>query len=247
MENQKVCICIPARYNSSRLPGKLLYNFKNKTCLELTYNAAKQADVDEIFILTDDEKIRKQMPHANVIMTDVNCINGTERISKYLHTIPQKYDIIVNIQADEPFIDYKNINHAIKKYKESNDPNMFYLTLHQKIDDHKYLKSTSCVKVIIGHNNNVLLYSRNIIPWNKVGKINTDMDYFGFTGIYVYNRNMLEKFCTLPNTKYQMEEDIEQLKILEHGYGIKSYECPYFNEISLNDKNDYDYLLKKYS
>jgi 3-deoxy-manno-octulosonate cytidylyltransferase (CMP-KDO synthetase) len=242
----KVCVCIPARYNSQRLPGKLMYKFNNDlTTIELTYLQVKKCNyVNDIYILTDHIIIYDYMKNkynANIILTS-NCINGTERISKYLHMIPDEYNIIVNIQADEPFIDYRNIDFAISKF--SNDS--YYTTLHQKIDDLEYLKSTSCVKVMVNKNNDVLLYSRNIIPWNKDGKINNNINYYGFTGIYVFNRELLKNYHIMDNTPYQLEEDIEQLRILENGYKIKSYECPYYNEISLNDENDYKYLLNKY-
>lgn len=241
--NKKICICIPARYNSSRLPGKLLYKFGKYTTLELTYLAVKKCQyVTDIYILTDSLEIKNHMKkyNTNIILTN-ECQNGTERISKYLHLIPSKYNIIVNIQADEPFIDSRNIDYAIEHYNEQ----AFYTTLHQQIFDHKYLQSTSCVKVMVNKLNEVMLYSRNIIPWNKNNNIRYKK-YYSFTGIYVFNRQLLEKYHQLDNTESQLEEDIEQLKILDHGYKIKSYEAPYFNEISLNDKNDYQYLLSKY-
>jgi 3-deoxy-manno-octulosonate cytidylyltransferase (CMP-KDO synthetase) len=222
-----------------------MYKFNDYTTIELTYLAVKKCKhIHDIYILTDSEIISSYMKdkyNVNIIMTDY-CNNGTERISKYLHLIPEEYNIIVNIQADEPFINYKNIDYVITKYQE----NAYYTTLHQKIDDYNYLKSTSCVKVMVNKNNDVLLYSRNIIPWNKNNYINKNINYYGFTGIYVFNRILLKNYCQMKDTPYQCEEDIEQLKILENGYKIKSFECPYYNEISLNDENDYQYLFNKY-
>ena len=182
------------------------------------------------------------------IVINIDCKNGTERISKYLNLIHEKYDLIVNIQADEPFIDEKNIDYAIEKHIENKDnKNIFYTTLHQKIDDNNYLNSPSCICVQFNNKNEVMTYSRSILPGNKdnVGDVNK-INYFGFTGIYVFNRNLLEIYHELEDTYYQKIEDIEQMKILENNFIVKTYECPYFNEISLNDKYDYEFLLKKY-
>lgn len=257
----KTAICIPARYNSSRLPGKLLMKLGKKTCIQHTFEQCQKVTlVDHVFVLTDDIKIQSHIQQiisnsdypikTTIILTTVDCINGTERISKHLHLIDEKYSVIVNVQADEPLVDPRNIDHAINmnmKLNDSSDANIFYTTLHQKLTDEKYIGSPSCVKVVINNENDVLLYSRAVIPSNKTHTIDvTKCDYLGFTGIYVFNRKLLGLFCSMENTPLQMAEDVEQLKILEHGYKIKSYGCPYFNEISLNDKDDYEYLTKKY-
>ena len=94
--------------------------------------------------------------------------------------------------------------------------------------------------------NNVLYYSRNIIPWNKKGEIRYNYIYKTFTGIYVFNRSMLEMYGNMDDTELQCMEDCEQLKILENGYKIKSYSSIEYNEISLNTEEDYKYLLEKY-
>ena len=96
-------------------------------------------------------------------------------------------------------------------------------------------------------NNNVLYYSRNIIPWNKHSEIKKNFIYKTFTGIYVFNREKIALFHKMNNTPLQMHEDCEQLKILEHGYKIKTYPTVDYNEISLNTYEDYQYLLNKYS
>ena len=248
---KNICICIPCRFNSSRLPGKLTYKFGEEYTIVKTYLQAKKSKyASEVYLLIDDKRIYDIMINYtnNIIYTDIDCKNGTERISKNLNSIPEKYDLIVNIQADEPFIDEKNIDYAIEKHIENKDnKNIFYTTLHQKIDDNNYLNSSSCICVQFNNKNEVMTYSRSILPGNKdnVGDVNK-INYFGFTGIYVFNRNLLEIYHELEDTYYQKIEDIEQMKILENNFIVKTYECPYFNEISLNDKYDYEFLLKKY-
>ena len=259
MSIENICFCIPARYNSKRFNKKLLKPLGNLSCIERSFLQcckSKYANNSNIFILTDSEFIKEKMEshNVNIIMTSVNHINGTERISKNLDKIPKNYKYIVNIQADEPFIDPINIDLAIDKHLNNmNNINsnrdiskLYYTTLYQESNDIAYIKNTSSVKVITGLNNNVLSYSRNIIPYNKEGKINLKITYKLFTGIYVFNRELLCNYSILDNTPLQLEEDVEQLKILEHGYSIKSYPTKVFNEISLNTEEDYKYLINKY-
>ena len=246
-----VCICIPARFKSSRLPGKLTMKIGDITVIEKTFLEAKKSKLaSKIFILTDHNNIFKLFENKNdvtVIMTDEKCKNGTERISTNLNKIDKKYDLIVNVQGDEPFIDYRNIDYAIEKHLENNCDNLFNTALHQKIEDIKYLESPSCLTVQFTKNNDVMTYSRSILPGNKTGKPDLEKyDYFGFTGIYVFNREYLKDYHKIEDSKYQDIEDIEQMKIIENGYKIKTFECPYFNEISLNDSDDLEYLLNKY-
>lgn len=248
MTNKETCICIPARYASNRFHGKLLKKFNEKTCIELTYEQClKCENVDNIFILTDDEAVVNVMSKhtSNIIMTG-ECKNGTERISKNLDKIPDKYKFIVNVQADEPFIDYRNIDYVIQNHINNNNDDVFYSTLHEVSDDYKYIKSLASLKVVVDRNNNALYYSRNVIPFNKLGKVDTNKKYNLFTGIYVFNRKLLSTYHEMDNTDAQLEEDCEQLKILEYGYKIKTFPAPYPNEISLNTEQDYEFLLNKY-
>jgi 3-deoxy-D-manno-octulosonate 8-phosphate phosphatase (KDO 8-P phosphatase) len=248
-----IAVVIPARYKSSRLPGKLMININDVPIIHHTYNnvlKSKLIKKENIYIFTDSEIILNYMKkiNNNVILTDENCQTGNERICKYLHKLNSKFDYIVNIQADEPFINSENIDFAINCHLENkNTDKLFYTTLHQKIDDNNYLNSQACLTVQFKNNNDVITYSRNVLPGNKLG-INdiNKFDYYGFTGIYVFNIEYLKLFNDLPDTKYQLFEDIEQMKIIENGYTIKTFECPKYNEISINTKEDLDYLLDKY-
>ena len=250
-----ICFCIPARYASSRLKHKLLLNLNGETCIRKTIKQvikSKYANIDgnkNIYVLTDSELIKeniKDLP-VNIILTSENYKNGSERISKNLHQIYEKYNIVVNIQADEPFISPINMDHCINKHIINNESNLFYTTLHEERNSEEYLKSTASLKMITDINNNVLYYSRNLIPWNKNGKIIENYKYKTFTGIYVFNRNLLEKYGYMKDTELQIMEDCEQLKILENGYKIKSYPTIEYNEISLNTREDYEYLTNKYN
>lgn len=246
----KVCFCIPARYNSSRLDKKLLLKFEEETCIaKLVKQVLKSKYANNnIYVLTDSLLIQEEVSTlgCTAIMTNETYSNGTERISKNLDLIPDKYEIIVNIQADEPYISPLNIDEAINKHVEHKNTNVFYTTLHEENNSIEYLHSTASLKVVTDNNNNAVYYSRNIIPWNKQNQIKTGYTYKTFTGIYVFNRSFLEKYHSLDNTELQVEEDCEQLKIIENGFTIKTYPTIEYNEISLNTMEDYQYLLVKY-
>lgn len=245
-----ICFCIPARFSSTRLDKKLLIKINNESIIMKTINQVKKSKYykNNIFVFTDSDIIKNEIKdNTNVIITSNNYRNGCERISSNLHHISDKYKIIVNIQADEPFISPTNIDHCIDKHVEIQETDIFYTTLHEENNSKEYLYSTASLKVITNKNNNVLYYSRTIIPWNKNNKVIESYIYKTFTGIYVFNRNMLELYNNMNDTPLQIMEDCEQLKILEHGYNIKSFPTIEFNEISLNTEEDLYYLNYKYN
>ena len=246
-----ICFCIPARYESTRLPKKLLLKIDKLSCIQQTVTNVSKSKYfnNNIFVLTDDIIIQEHLNEfpCQVLLTSKDCINGSERISKHINLLPENYKYIINVQGDEPFVSEKNIDYAIEKHLENNNEQLFYTTLHEETNSDEYLKSCASIKLISDLNNNVLYYSRNIIPWNKNNEIKKDFVYKTFTGIYVFNREKIELFHTMHNTPLQMHEDCEQLKILEHGYKIKTYPTIDYNEISLNTYEDYKYLLNKYS
>tara|TARA_B100000902_G_C27317843_1_gene922453 strand:+ start:407 stop:2653 length:2247 start_codon:yes stop_codon:yes gene_type:complete len=245
-----ICFCIPARLKSSRLEKKLLLPLGNETCIQRSVSSLYLSKYfnNNIFVFTDDDKIKSNLKDykCNVILTDTNIKNGTDRISKNLDKIHEKFNIIVNVQGDEPFISYKNVDYCINKHLNNNDSDIFYTTLHETNNTNEYLKSSASLKVVIDVNNNVIYYSRNIIPSNKNQKINPNIEYNTFTGIYVYNRSKIIEYGNQNNSFLQNEEDCEQLKLIENGYKIKSYNTVEYNEISLNTKDDYEYLCNKY-
>lgn len=245
-----ICFCIPARFNSSRLDKKLLLPLGNKTCIQRSVSSLYSSKYynNNIFVFTDSEEIKFNLKDykCSVILTESSFHNGTDRISKNLDKIDNKYNIIVNVQGDEPFISHKNVDYCIDKHISNNESNIFYTTLHETDNTNEYLESSASLKVIIDKDNNVIYYSRNIIPSNKKQLINANIKYNTFTGIYVYDKTKIIEYGNLNNTFLQNEEDCEQLKLIENGYKIKSYETIDYNEISLNTKNDYEYLSEKY-
>lgn len=247
---QDICFCIPARYESTRLQHKLLLKLGEESCIRKTIKQVMKSKFfnNNIFVLTNSLTIKEEISDlpCEIIMTGDNYKNGSDRISKNLNLIHKQYNTITNVQADEPYISPKNIDYCIENHLNNNANNIFYTTLHEETNTVEYLKSTASLKIIVDNNDNVLYYSRNIIPWNKNGKVVDSYNYKTFTGIYVYNRNMLETYGQMEDTPLQLMEDCEQLKILENGYKIKSFPTVEYNEISLNTLEDYNLLKNKY-
>jgi YrbI family 3-deoxy-D-manno-octulosonate 8-phosphate phosphatase len=246
----KICFCLPARLKSTRLPDKLLLKFDNECCIEKTIKQVMKSKFfkDNIYVLTDSEEIKDIISYlpVNIIKTNGYYKNGTSRISSHLDKL-KNFNIIVNIQSDEPYIAYENIDYAIEKHLEFGiNSNIYYTTLHECDNNIEYLNSTASLKVITDNDNNVMYYSRNIIPWNKNNTVNMNYTYKTFTGIYVFNKELLLNYNNLKSSLIQDEEDCEQLLILSNSYKIKSYKTIKFNEISLNTQKDYEFLLKKY-
>jgi 3-deoxy-manno-octulosonate cytidylyltransferase (CMP-KDO synthetase) len=215
----KVIAIIPARYQSLRFPKKLLYKINNKTILEHTYLSAKKCNfLDDIYIATDSKIIFDiaQSFNAKCLMTSVNCINGTARIIDALENnkFLQESDIIVNIQGDHPKIDVNTIKKTVDIL--INDKDAISSTAVTKINL-DLAKNENIVKCIFDNQNNAIYFSRSLIPYCK----NKDIDYYYHIGLYVYRKDFLLKLKHLNDTKYQLLEDLEQLKILEHGYKMK--------------------------
>ena len=221
MKREKITCIIPARYESSRFPGKPLSLIAGKTLLQRTYERVNLCSIfDNIYIATDDNRIKDHASafNANVIMTNINCLNGTERIIQALNTLEDidDNDIIVNVQGDHPLISTDTILSTIESLKHDNTAVMSTAATYLKNKDE--IISPHNVKVIFDKNNTAIYFSRSPIPFSK----NLDKTNFYYhIGIYAYRSNFLKKLATLPPTENQISEDLEQLKVLEHGYKIK--------------------------
>lgn len=242
----KILCCIPARYNSSRLPGKPLLKINNKTIINLVYEKAKQTKVDEIIVLTDDKRIFNEVLSfgGKCFIGDKYCLNGTERIVNYLNEINHKnYNTIVNIQGDEPFIDPNVINKTIDNFIEKNP---VCSTICFKTTEKEEILSKSRGKAVVDIFNNIIYCSRNVIPSNKKENIISGHKYNIHVGIFVFDKNYLLKYFIKSNTPNQLLEDIEWLKIIEQGFKINTIFSEKM-ERGVDTIEDYNYLLAKYS
>lgn len=245
-----ICAVIPARYGSKRLPGKPLLEINGRTIISMTYQqTCKSKYISKVFVATDDERIKEEIEGigGSVIMIKEECLNGTERICRCLEHLDKKYDLIVNVQGDEPYVSPKVIDYMIEKHLVNRSNDVVCTTIHTKIKNTKYLKERSFGKMVIDQHNHVLYCSRNIIPGTKGGEVNANIDYLTHVGIFVFERDFLYKYMESENTPLQISEDIEWLKIIEMGYRIKSYEIEEEYEIGVNTTEDYEYLKNKYT
>ena len=221
----KILGIIPARFASTRFPGKPLASILGKTLLQHTFeNAEKISILDKLLIATDDKRI---FDHAlefggHPIMTSSSCLTGTDRLAEVLIKYPEwlkTVEAVVNIQGDEPCVNPQAIEQAVQTLL--NDPSAQMATLIAPLKSEEEALDPSIVKCVKDQSNNALYFSRSLIPSNKKQTFNPNETYYRHIGLYVYRPSFLLHYQTLPPTPLQLTEDLEQLKVQEHGFKIK--------------------------
>lgn len=214
---------IPARYESTRLPRKPLKDICGHTMIEWVYKRAIKSNLDRVVIATDSKEVFDEVLSfgGDVIMTDANHLNGTSRIAEVCQKITD-YDVVINIQGDEPLIEPDMINSLIDIFKEENDLKM--ATLKHKMKKKEDIENPNFVKVITDKKDYAIYFSRSVIPYPR----NENLDiYFKHVGIYGYKREFVLEYSKLESTPLENSESLEQLRVLENGYKIKVLETPY--------------------
>ena len=242
---------IPARYNSSRLPGKPLLKINEKTIIQRVYEQVEKCiNVDKIIVLTDDNRIKEEVEmFGGECHITKDCLNGTARIVNFIKHTNIECDLIINVQGDEPYIQPTNIDACIQNYLEKKEFNkdIKCSTLHFLHSNEDEIRSRSNGKLVLDKNNNIMYGSRNIIPGLKKNEFEDTIVYHGHIGIFVYNKEYLLNEYLKENTPYQLAEDIEWLKILEDGYKINSVLVDKdSHERGVDTQEDYEYLKEKY-
>lgn len=212
---------IPARFASSRFPGKPLVPILGKPMIQRTWERAKLATkLDQLVVATDDKKIAACCLGfgANVIMTSEACRNGTERCTEALQKLTKKFDIVVNIQGDEPLIDPEIIDGVVMALQAAPDAVFSTAVTSLKPED---ASDPNRVKCVVDNHGYAIYFSRGLIPYNKSGKVNPHFPYLLHLGIQSYDTKFLRIYPELSPTPLQVEEDLEQLKVLENGYKMK--------------------------
>lgn len=204
---------IPARYGSTRFPGKPLAKISGKTLIERVYSQALRADLDKVIVATDDERIVNEVIsfNGNVVLTGEHA-SGTDRISEAVEK--EKFDFAVNIQGDEPLISPEIINTVIGALKKNDWAEVS--TAAVNIKDPAGIHDENIVKVVFSGKGRALYFSRAVIPFRRAG----NPAYYKHIGIYCYRRDFLKKFVSLPPSSMEMSESLEQLRVLENGYNI---------------------------
>jgi 3-deoxy-D-manno-octulosonate cytidylyltransferase len=218
-ENDKLKIigCIPARYASSRLPGKPLRDIAGKPMILHVVEKAKRATtLSEVTVLTDDQRIFDVVSDAgySVAMTSQSCASGTDRIAEFMQT--SDADIFVNIQGDEVTLNPGHIDQLVNKFVDQPQPQMG--TLAHWCTDRTVLTAPSSVKVVTSVNGNALYFSRNMIPVKQNGDI-ADQGQIHI-GVYIYTREILSRLMQLQQTPLEQIEKLEQLRALENDIAI---------------------------
>ncbi len=218
---------IPARYASTRFPGKPLVKFAGKSLIQHVFESAKRSPLlTEVVIATDDRRIFEHVQAfgAPVVMTSATCKNGTERIAEVIESneIYQNYDCVFNLQGDEPGFNPAMIEAMLTALEESPDCVMSTPICFAGRD----ATSTARVKCTFDLMGRALYFSRALIPHNKEGAWDEAIEYYLHVGLYCYRMDFLRLYKTLAPTPLSLCEDLEQLKVLEHGFRIKVVPIP---------------------
>jgi 3-deoxy-manno-octulosonate cytidylyltransferase (CMP-KDO synthetase) len=226
----KVKGIIPARYESSRFPGKVITELRGKPVLWHVYQQSMKVDfIDEVIVATDDERIRDVVLEfgGKAVMTSEDHKSGTDRIAEVAKNLD--CDIVVNIQGDEPLIAPEAISSAIEPFLD--DDKLQMTTLKRKITDIAELHDPNVVKVVTDQSGYALYFSRSPIPyrreWMEYRELNNDEVPYKHIGLYVYSREFLLEFTRFPQTPLEIAERLEQLRVLEMGYKIKVVETEF--------------------
>ena len=216
---------IPSRYASTRFPGKPLVDIKGKTMIRRVYEQAQQSQaLSGVFVATDDQRIADEVESfgGNVIMTSSSHPSGTDRCFEALEKLGKdKYDVVVNIQGDEPFIHPEQINKVVKSF---DDKKVQIATLAHKISNSEDIRNPSIVKIARNIHGEALYFSRSAIPFirgTKDADWTTLYPFLKHIGIYAYRSDVLEQIVKLPASSLEKAESLEQLRWLENGYSIK--------------------------
>lgn len=218
-KKQNVIGVIPARYGSSRFPGKVLAEINGKPMIQWVYEQANKSKMlDRVFVAVDDQRVLECVEGFGgpAVMTKPIHQSGTDRIAEAVELI--EADIVVNIQGDQPLLDPIMIDEAVQPL--FNDSTILMSTLKVKINKEDYL-DPSVVKVVADENDFALYFSRSLIPYSRD---NIDVNIYEHVGLYAYRKEFLLKISKLPQSYLEKIEMLEQLRVMEKGYKIKVIE-----------------------
>lgn len=215
---------IPARYASSRFPGKPLADICGMTMIERVYRRASE-ELDEVAVATDDERIRAEVERfgGKVIMTSPDHKSGTDRVNEAYRLSGSDADVIINIQGDEPFVAPSQIRELKKCFSY---PETRIATLARKFDKSlgfEALFDPNKVKVIFNNQNRAIYFSRAIIPYVRGAEWQQWLDrreFYIHVGMYAYRAEVLDALTSLPQSSLELAESLEQLRWIENGYDI---------------------------
>lgn len=220
----KVLCVIPARYASTRLPGKPLSMINGKPMIQRVYERAVQARLpQEVVVATDHEAVYKAVESfgGRAMMTSPDHPSGTDRLAEVALNYPD-IDVIVNVQGDEPMIPPEVIDRLAECF--DHDPELDMATLKVKMQEEDY-NNPAAVKVVTSLSGYALYFSRSLMPYPRNKP--EDFNVYKHVGIYAYKRDFLLKYAAMAPTPLERAESLEQLRALENGYRIKVLESDF--------------------
>ena len=221
MKLRALCV-IPARYASTRLPGKPLKYIAGAPMICRVYDrAAKATRTEKTIVATDDKRIFDVVEQHGgaAIMTREDHPTGTDRLAEVAEKLPD-YDVIINVQGDEPLIDPTLIDSLAAAFDD--DPELQMATVKTEMTDEVEQQNPNNVKVVTDKNGYALYFSRSLMPYPRH---HLGIPVYKHIGIYAYKRDFLLKYAKLEPTPLERAESLEQLRALENGYRIKVIEC----------------------
>jgi 3-deoxy-manno-octulosonate cytidylyltransferase (CMP-KDO synthetase) len=215
-------VCVPARYASTRLPGKPLIEIGGKPLILWAVESASELGAEEVVVATDDERIERVVKAAGyrVVMTRADHQSGTDRIAECASSMGWSEDTwVLNYQGDEPRIPVANVREVIELIKQHPDASIG--TLYQDINQAEQIFDPNCVKLVTDQTGKALYFSRAPIPWSQAAfadrEVPEGMTCKHHIGLYMYKVGFLRKFAALPPSQLEQLESLEQLRALENG------------------------------
>jgi 3-deoxy-manno-octulosonate cytidylyltransferase (CMP-KDO synthetase) len=207
---------IPARFGSTRFPGKPLVEINGKSMIRRVIDQAKKCQsLQDVWVATDDERIFKHVEEygCKAFYTSEDCNSGTERICELLPNIDGQFDFVLNIQGDEPFVHVESLEELSNALIASKTD---IATLAVQLENSEEANDSNRVKVVFSTSGRAMYFSRSTIPFARNG----EPDYFKHLGIYAYTMNALQQINTLNASSLELTESLEQLRWLEHDLTI---------------------------
>lgn len=237
VQHKKIICVIPARYKSSRFPGKPLHKIFGKEMIARTYRqVAKCSELDNIVVATDNDQIKSFCEYEDIpcVITPEECLTGTDRVAAVSKLDEyQEYEFFINVQGDEPVIDPVAVQQILKLQRDSSHYEIY--NLFKLIDDKNSISSQSIIKVVTNQKNEMLYYSRLPIPFSNTRQ---KAKHYMQVPIYGYTRGALAAFSNRKDkTKNEQFEDVELLRFLDMGYKIKMAETT-INTIAVDHLSD---------
>lgn len=216
---------IPARYASTRFPGKPLAMLGGKSVIQRVYEQVSSV-LDSAYVATDDERIRQAVEAfgGKAVMTSPDHKSGTDRIEEAVRKIGGSFDVVINIQGDEPFIQRSQLEEIIRCFDDAETQIATLGKPFDKAQGFAAVENPNSPKIVIDNRGYALYFSRSVIPFIRGKETAEWMDHYPFLkhlGIYAYRTEVLHEITRLPQSSLELAESLEQLRWLQNGYRIK--------------------------